>query len=165
MFSYNLRSVKFRWMPFLTQAKVLLVWAPKFLPRYKLFSNQVPKDLAANQVKIRVKGETTVEMQIASMFFRHFFLVPEVFKAECLVGLDLPEAYKCALCFLSWSYVWTETPPQNFSIKQWKSSCQSNILQALGSWSDYSKWNWRWISHITYNKRNRRTFITFLRQT
>ena len=169
MFPYNLRPVEFHWMPFVTQAKVFHFWAPKclfaFLPIYNHFWNQVPKDLAPNQVKIRVKGGTTVEMKIASMTFRHFFLVLEACEAECLLRLDLLETCKSALWFLSWSYVWTEIPPQNISVKQWKSSCQRNSFRTIGSWSDYSRWNWRWLSHITYNRRNRRTFTTFLRQT
>ena len=44
--------------------------------------------LAANQGKIRVHGEVTVEMKIASMTFRHIFHVLESSEAECLFGLD-----------------------------------------------------------------------------
>ena len=51
--------------------------------------------LAANQGEIRVKGEVTVEMKIASMTFRHTFLVLEASEAECLLGLDFLETHKC----------------------------------------------------------------------
>ena len=51
--------------------------------------------LAANEGEIRVKGEVTVEMKIASLTFRHSFLVLEAFEAECLLGLDFLETHKC----------------------------------------------------------------------
>ena len=51
--------------------------------------------LAANQGEIKVKGEVTVEMKIASMTFRHTFLVLEASEAECLLGLDFLETHKC----------------------------------------------------------------------
>ena len=50
--------------------------------------------LAANQGEIKVKGEVTVEMKIASMTFRHAFLVLETSEAECLLGLDFFETHK-----------------------------------------------------------------------
>ena len=51
--------------------------------------------LAANQGKIKVKGEDTVEMKIASLTFRHAFFVLEASEAECLLGLDFLETHKC----------------------------------------------------------------------
>ena len=51
--------------------------------------------LAANEGEIRVKGEVTVEMKIASMTFRHTFLVLEASEAECLLGPDFLETHKC----------------------------------------------------------------------
>ena len=51
--------------------------------------------LAANQGKNRVKGEVSVEMKIASMTFRHTFLVLEASEAECLLGLDFLQTHKC----------------------------------------------------------------------
>ena len=55
--------------------------------------------LAANQGKIRVKGEVAVERKITSMTFRHTFLVLEASEAECLLGLDFFEIHKCDLLF------------------------------------------------------------------
>ena len=51
--------------------------------------------LAANQGEITVKGEVTVEMKIASLTFRHTFLVLEASEAECLLGIDFLETHKC----------------------------------------------------------------------
>ena len=51
--------------------------------------------LAANRGEMKVKGEVTVEMKIASITFRHAFLVPEASEAECLLGLDFLETHKC----------------------------------------------------------------------
>ena len=51
--------------------------------------------LAANQGEIKIKSEVTVEMKIASMNFRHTFLVLEASEAECLLGLDFLETHKC----------------------------------------------------------------------
>ena len=51
--------------------------------------------LAANQGKIKVKVEVTVEMKKASMTLRRTFVVLEASEAECLLGLDFLEAHKC----------------------------------------------------------------------
>ena len=51
--------------------------------------------LAANQGKIKVKGEVTVEIKIASMTFRHAFFVLEGSEAESLLGPDFLETHKC----------------------------------------------------------------------
>ena len=55
--------------------------------------------LAGNQGKIRVKGEVTDEMKIASMTFRHTFLVLEVSEAECLLGLDHIQTHMSSYVF------------------------------------------------------------------
>ena len=51
--------------------------------------------LASNQGKIKVKGDVTVELKIASMTFRQTFFLLEASEAECLLGLDFLETHKC----------------------------------------------------------------------
>ena len=46
-------------------------------------------------MEVKVKGEITVEMKLASMTFRHTSLVLEASEADCLLGLDLLETHKC----------------------------------------------------------------------
>ena len=72
--------------------KVFVRLPPKIQSSLKPCSKRL---LAANQGEIKVKGEVTVEMKIASMTFRHTFLVLEASEAECLLGLDFLETHKC----------------------------------------------------------------------
>ena len=56
--------------------------------------------LAANQGKIRVKSEVTVEeLKKVSMMFRHTVLVLETSEAECFLCLDIVETHKCEPMF------------------------------------------------------------------
>ena len=76
--------------------KVFVRLPPKIKSSLKPCSKRL---LAANQGEIKVKGEITVEMKIASMTFRHTFLVLEASEAECLLGLDFLETHKCDTMF------------------------------------------------------------------
>ena len=51
--------------------------------------------LGANTGEIKVKRGHAVEIKIASLTFRHSFLVLEPSEAECLLGLDFLESHKC----------------------------------------------------------------------
>ena len=72
--------------------KVFVRLPPKIQSSLKSCSKQL---LVANQDEIRIKNEVTVEMKIASLTFRHTFLVLEASEAECLLGLDFLETHKC----------------------------------------------------------------------
>ena len=72
--------------------KLFVCLPPKIQSSLKQCSKRL---LAANQSEIRIKGEVTVEIKIASMTFLHTFLVLEASEAECLLGLDYLETQKC----------------------------------------------------------------------
>ena len=69
-------------------------------PKLLSYLTSCPKRiLAANQGEIRVKGEATVWMKIASMIFWHIFLVLEASEAEFLLGTDFLETHRCDYMF------------------------------------------------------------------
>ena len=72
--------------------KVSVHLSPEKQPSMKPCSQRIA---VANQGGIRVNSEATVELKLASMTFRHFFLVLEASEAECLLCLDFLEKHKC----------------------------------------------------------------------
>ena len=99
--------------------------------------------LSANQGEIKVKGKVTVEMKIASMTFRHAFLVLEASEAECLLGVDFLETQKCDPMFSEMKLHLNRDTSANLfpsnstgsvlALPSHESSCQRNILHTLRS--------------------------------
>ena len=149
MFSYELRSGNSVDAVCKTGANVSCL-RPKMFVRLppKIQSSLGPRSkriLAANQGEIRVKGEVTVEMKIASMTFRHTFILLEASEAECLVNLDFLETHQCDPMFSEMNLrlsrgtsanLFHRTAPDTGSVlapPSYESTCQRNILHTFRS--------------------------------